>query len=40
MTAFVERAGTEQAFLLRSPSLPCWYLIFPAIVVTPWVESK
>jgi len=35
----VERAGIERAYLLKSPTLPIYYLIFPEIVVTKWIEK-
>jgi hypothetical protein len=29
----VERSEGRRAFLLKSPTLPCWYLIFPHVIV-------
>jgi hypothetical protein len=31
----VERAEGRRAFLLKSPTLACWYLIFPHVIVEP-----
>jgi hypothetical protein len=32
----VERAEGRRAFLLKSPTLPCFYLIFPHVIVEPY----